>query len=330
MRALLPLFSVIFGRPPLPAASAALQFGGARDPTVAAELSAGLEPLSELSLAGHLLFPVGIFIVSFLSVEFSHVSHFLGGLWASNAVILAALLRYVRSPANYASILIGGTVAMTLAGAVTGDPPGLSAILTLANLAEIGTAITLLLVCRIDASNLASFKNLLIFIAAAGGVAPMAGVIICAPAIGPNSGIYWTPQWHNWYVGHALAMIIVAPFMISVTSQEWHTLRIRERLPEVLAMLVSFVAIAAGAAYFRPVIFILAPTILFATVRFGLIGATVTTLMTALLATAFVVFGIGQPFVPISELSLRNLISAGISRHHLVLVAADCRLAHGA
>ena len=115
------------------------------------------------------------------------------------------------------------------------------------------------------------------------------------------------PLWRNWYVGHALAMIIVAPFIISVTSQEWHTLRIRQRLPEVAVMITWFVAVAAGAAYFRPIIFVLAPTILIATVRFGLIGATVTTLVTALVATAFVAFGIGQPFVPISEMSSRIL-----------------------
>ena len=328
MRALLPPLPVIFGRPHWPAA--AVQFQRPPGRMIAAEPSVGSEPLSELSLAGHLLLPVAIFIVSLLSIEFSHVSHFLGGLWASNAVILAALLRHVRSPANYTSILVGGTVAMTLAGAITGDQPGLSAILTLANMVEVGTAVALLSLFRIDASNLASFRNLLIFIVAAGGLAPIPGAVICALTIGPNSGIAWLPLWRNWYVGHALAMIIVAPFVISVTSQEWHTQRIRERLPEVVVMFVAYVAIAAGAAYFRPVIFVLAPAILFATVRFGLIGATLTTLLTALLATAFVVFGIGQPFVPISELSLQNLVSAGVPRHYLVLVAADRRLADAA
>jgi signal transduction histidine kinase len=307
MRALLPQLSVIFGRPHVPAATAMPQFQRTRSRITPAETMGGQEPLLNLSLAGHLLLPVVIFVISLLSIEFSHLSHFFGGLWASNAVITAAFLRHVRNIGNYSSIAIGGIVAMTLAGAVTGDPPELSAILTLANMAEVGTALVLLALCRIDASNLASFRNLLIFIGIAGGLAPIAGVIICATTIAPNTGDYWVPLWRNWYVGHALAMIIVAPFVISVTSQEWHTLRIRERLPEVVVLLASFVAIAAGAAYFRPVIFVLAPTILFATVRFGLIGATVTTLVTALLATGFVVLGIGQPFVPISELSLRIL-----------------------
>jgi signal transduction histidine kinase len=304
MRALQPLLSIIFGRPHTPAA---MQLPRTPGRIIAAEPVSGPEPLSELSFSGHLLLPIAIFVVSLLSIEFSHISHFLGGLWASNAVILAALLRHVRSPANYTSILIGGVAAMTLAGAVTGDPPAISAILTLSNMAEIGAAFAVLSLCRIDASNLASFTNLLIFIGIAGGVAPLTGALIGAATIGPHAGISWTPMWRNWYVGHALAMIIVVPFLISVTSREWHALRIKEKLPEVTVMIAAYIAIAAGAAFFRPVIFVVAPAILIATIRFGLIGATVTTLVTSLLATAFVVLGIGQPFVPISELSSRIL-----------------------
>jgi signal transduction histidine kinase len=299
--------SVIFGRPDGPAATAALQFQKKPGSIIAADPTGGPEPLSDLSAAGHLLVPAAVFVASVLSIQFSHTSHFFGGLWVSNAIMVAALLRHVRSLGNYASIFLGGAVGMTFAGAVMADPPALSAILTLANLAEVGVAITVLSLCRIDASNLASFRNLLIFIAVAGGLAPIVGVAICALALGPALGVSWIPMWRNWYLGHAHAMIIVAPFLISVTSRKLRVLHIKERLPELAVFSASFIVIAVCAVYFRPVVFVIAPAILFATMRFGLVGATATTLLTALLATGFVAFRIGKPFLPMPELSSQIL-----------------------
>jgi signal transduction histidine kinase len=265
------------------------------------------ELLSNLTLADYLLLPAAIFAASILSIEFAHASRFLGGLWASNAIVVAALLRHVRTLGNYGSIFLGGLAAMTLAGTIKGNSLALSGILTLANAAEIGSAVALLWLCRINALNLASFRNLLIFVAIAGGLAPFASTIICATAIGPASGVSWISMWRNWYVGHALAMIIVVPFLVSVTSRQWGMLRLRERLPEVAAIFALFFAIGVGTVYFRPTAFVVGPAILIATVRFGLIGATATTLVSALVATSFVVLGIGQPFLPLPELSSQIL-----------------------
>src|ERR1700683_999794 len=63
------------------------------------------EPPLELSLAGHLMLPVAIFVVTVLTVDFSHISHFINTLWPVNAIILVALLRYERNLRNYSSIL---------------------------------------------------------------------------------------------------------------------------------------------------------------------------------------------------------------------------------
>jgi signal transduction histidine kinase len=275
--------------------------------TFSDDVIADQEPLLNFSLAGFLLLPTAIFAITILSIEFSHATHFFGGLWASNAIMVVALLRHVRNVDNYASIFLGGSVALFLAGVLLGDSAALSAILTLANIVEVVAAMVLLWLCRINASNLASFRNLLVFVAIAGGLAPIASLIVCTVAFGSTSGNSWIAMWRNWYVGHALAMVIIVPFLISITSREWRALRIAERLPEVAAFLAVFIAVSAGAAYFRPVIFVIAPAILIATVRFGLIGATVTTLVTALILTGFVVLGVGQPFIPLPELSARIL-----------------------
>ena len=82
-----------------------------------------------------------------------------------------------------------------------------------------------------------------------------------------------------------MAMTIVAPLLISVTSDEWDRLRIKERAREALAIFALIVAVGVGATYFRFIIFVIAPVILFATVRFGLIGATAATFVMTLMAT---------------------------------------------
>jgi len=276
-------------------------------PTHIASDCANQVPLRNLSLAGHLLLPFVIFVCSFASIAASQRTSVIASLWASNAIMLVALLRHVRSPANYTSILLGGGFAIALAGALADVSPGVSTTIAAADLGEVLLALGLLTLFRIQASNLASFRNLLIFIALAGGAAPLGTSLICALALGPPHGIPWPAVWRNLYASHALSMTIVAPFLISITSQEWSSRRINERLPEVAASFVLFIAIGVCAAFFRPLIFVMAPAILLVTVRFGLLGATMATLMTALVALSFVTFGIGRPFLPQIDLSERIL-----------------------
>lgn len=256
------------------------------------------EPLSDLSLRGHLLVPVAVFVTSLLSIEFSHTAHFVGTLWASNAVILVALMRHRRNLANYSSIILGGAAASALAGVIGGDSPALVATLTAINIGEVALALFLLSLFNVEASNLASFRNLLIFMAIAGGLAPFAGATASAFAFAPAHDIPWMMVWRKWFSCHALGMVIVGPFLISITSREWGAIRFKQRLPEAAAIFVSFVVIGICAAYFRLLIFVLAPAILITTIRFGLIGATFATFVIAVISSAFVLLGIGQPILP--------------------------------
>jgi len=265
---------------------------------------AAAEPLRDLSLTGNFLLPVTIFVISLLSIDFTHLANAVM-LWPTNAVILVALLRHNRTPRNYGSILLSGAAAMALAGLVAGDPPALVAILTAANFIEIVTAFVLLAVLRIGATNLTSFRNLLSFIVIAGGVAPFSSAIISALAFGSAHAIPWFTVWRNWYPVHALGMVIVAPFLISVTSNEWQGLQIKERRGEAIAILAFIIAVLVCTSYFRSIIFVVAPVVLFATVRFGLIGATVAVFITALTTSFFVVAGLGQSVLSFSELSER-------------------------
>ncbi len=128
-----------------------------------------------------------------------------------------------------------------------------------------------------------------------------------SPSAG-NTERPWLEVWRNWYPGHALGMIIVVPFLISATSRECQALRIKDRIPEAVGVFALFIAVGLGVSYFRPFIFLLAPAILLAAARFGIIGATAATFVTAVITSAFVVMGLGHPLISRTELSDRIFI----------------------
>jgi signal transduction histidine kinase len=263
------------------------------------------EPLLELSLAGDLLLPVAIFVVAFLTIQFSHSSHFTTTLWPTNAVVAAALLRHVRDLRNYGSIVAGSFVAMTLAGVASDDGLGPSTILAAADLFEVAVMLALMSFFKINASNLLSFKNLLIFIVVVAGIAPAGSGAVGAAALGPVHDVPWRAMWLHFYPTHSLGIIVVTPFLISVTSRDRDVLN--GRRAEAAVTLAIVLSIALCAIYFRPLVFLVVPGILYATLRFGVIGATTSNLMVAILASIFVVWDIGQPLLSRPQLPDRVL-----------------------
>ena len=87
------------------------------DGAVNAETSCKREPAA-LSLAGHVLLPVAIFVVTLLTLDFLLSANFAATIWPANAIVLVALLRHTRNLRNYGSIIIGGICAIALANVV--------------------------------------------------------------------------------------------------------------------------------------------------------------------------------------------------------------------
>jgi signal transduction histidine kinase len=276
------------------------------DGAVGAETPANREP-ADLSLAGHVLLPVAIFAVTLLSIDISRRANFAATIWPPNAIVLVALLRHARNLRNYGSIIVSGACALALASVVSGNSAASSAILGAANIFEVAVTLAFLSVLHIDAANLTSFRNLLIFMFVVGGVAPAGGNAIIAMAVGAAHDIPWRTVWLHSYPAHGLGMMVVAPFLISVTSREWRELRVRQRLTEAAAIVAIVIAVGICSAYFRSFIFLMVPAILLATLRFGLIGATTANLLTALFTSSFVIFNIGEPVLSRSDPSERVL-----------------------
>ena len=276
------------------------------DGAVIAETTCNREP-ADLSLAGHVLLPVAVFVVTLSTLDFLLGPNFTATIWPANAIVLVALLRHTRNLHTYGSIIVGSACAIALANAAVGESAASSAIFGLANIFEVAVTLAFLSVLHVNAANLTSFKNLLIFIVIAGGVAPAGSNAVNAMVIGAAHGIPWRTVWLQAYPAHALGMIVVAPFLISVTSREWHELRVRQRAAEAAAIFAFVIAVGICGAYFRPFAFLMVPAILLATLRFGLIGATTANLLTALFTSSFVILNIGEPVLSRSDSSERVL-----------------------
>ncbi len=270
----------------------------------AIEAAAFDEPAAPLSATGYLLLFATIFVASLITIEFAHHSNFIATIWPSNAIILVALLRHAPGPAHYPSLLAGGAAVSGLAGLAAGNNPIFCVTLFAANVVEIATALALLKLLRVRPSNFESLRNLIIFIAIA-GVAPIGSSILATTGFHRAHEIPWAIVVRNWYSGHALGMIIIVPFLISVTSKERHAWLAERRASEAAGILAIFIAISLCVVYFRPFVFLLAPTILLATLRFGVIGATTSTLLIAIVASVFAVLGIGHPLIGNASVATR-------------------------
>jgi signal transduction histidine kinase len=272
----------------------------ADDPSWRAESRDSLEP------PVYLLLPLAIFAVTWLAIEFSHHSNFVVTLWPTNAIILVALLRYAPHLRNYGTILLGGACAIILASVVSGNNLKFTVILAALNIVEIALTWALLSVFRIGAANLTSFRGLLKFIVIAGMVAPIGTNAISAMIIGSAHSIPWHSVWLHTYPAHGLGMIVVAPFLISLTSPNRHggpgSIR------EIAAIALFAIAVAMCTAFFRSVIFLIVPVILLSTMRFGMIGATASNLAVATITSIIVGFGVGSPLIERADLADRILV----------------------
>jgi signal transduction histidine kinase len=251
-----------------------------------------------------LLAPV-LFIVSLASIEVLRDADSIATLWPSNAILLALLLRSGRNLRNCALIFLGGGVAIVLANLASGRGPELSVVLTIGNINEVAAAWVLLAIYRDDAADLTSINNLFVFFTLAGGIAPLASASIAAAALAAAHATQWIPIWSSWYSSHAVSMIIVAPFLLSLRFENWHALRVKKRHGEALAVLSLIVLAVLAAVLYRPLIFITAPAVLLATFRFGIMGAAAAMFVTAVVANIFVPRGIGLTIVSQADLSER-------------------------
>ena len=109
------------------------------------------EPAPTLSGIAYPLLLLAIFASSLVTIEFARHSDLIATIWPSNAIILAAILRYARGPMLYPLLLVGGAAASGVAGLAAGNSPIFCSTLFAANIVEVATALVLLKLVRIQA-----------------------------------------------------------------------------------------------------------------------------------------------------------------------------------
>jgi len=271
-----------------------------------------IEGALDISWNNLFLLTLVLFVISLASIEFTRSANSIATLWPSNAILLAAMLRSTRHLRNYGLICLGGGAAIALANLVGGNGPALSVALTMGNLVEVAAAWVLLALFQDNASDLTCIRGISIFMLLAGGIAPLASASIGTAAVAATHSIPWVPIWLNWYAADALGMIIVAPFLLSLKPEAWHALRIKKRSREALGVLALIVLVTVVASYYRSYIFISVPVVLFATFRFGVIGAATGTLVIALIAGVFIIKGMGPSILSESDLSPQRILALQI------------------
>jgi len=132
----------------------------------------------------------------------------------------------------------------------------------------------------------------------------------------------WTNSFTAWYSSDLLGVILLTPAILAWRPNGRPLLGgfTSVRALEYFALLTGVCAVTAAAFYFHwlrqtETLYVAAPFILWAALRFGLRGATVTILITAVLAQCFTAMGygaLGSGMLPASQKSFEVMVSLGV------------------
>lgn len=229
-------------------------------------------------------------VVVYLSQEFSRQGGRIASIWPLNAMLLAVMMR--QRSANWFAILAAGGLANLCVNFVMGDA-GLRAFgLTGANLAEVYFCARLL--SRPDRSfDITRGRELLRFCVVAGIAGPALSGLVAASILVTSAPFVET--FVTWFAADALGMLIFAPALLVFSGPPITALnQARTKLGAAATY-----ALMGGVLFFvfsqneLPILFLVPPVLLFATLRLGMKGAAIGILMTAGVAISCAVAGRG-------------------------------------
>lgn len=203
----------------------------------------------------------------------------LAGFWPVNGVALAALLRLEpRVQGRWAQWVAIGA-AIFLADRICGLGWTASALFTFANLVEIALAYFILRtrLGRISTQR-GPFASMLPCMLGAAVIAPAISAMIVLGGASFTPSIGDVDVLRQWWLPDFLGVLIVVPLALSVTRQDLAELTTPKGAREALIGAAILAALIASIALFRMLapIFLIAPLILLAGVRFRALGVAVT------------------------------------------------------
>ena len=230
-----------------------------------------------------------MFAVALLGILMTRASGRIAAVWLASGLAVALLLR--RPQHEWSMLLLAGLAGNVLANLAAGDTVLDAALLALLNALEISLVVT------ITASGLQPdrrFESHSIgrFIGAA-MLGPLAPSLISATWFMARDGLPFTLGFASWYGADVLGLLIVSPILLAVRPLR-HV--IVEHRP-LEAVLIPLVAAGLAALVFaqgaKPLLFLLAPVVLFAAFRLRLLPAMLTVAAVAAFAIAMTTHGLG-------------------------------------
>jgi signal transduction histidine kinase/integral membrane sensor domain MASE1 len=260
-------------------------------------------------------------------------------LWPPNALLTSALL--LVPPRHWAVMLLAAFPAHLTLSMGTDWPAAMIGLLFVTNCSEALIGATLLRRISDTPNRFDSLERLFAFVIAVGLVAPIVSSFFDAAVVTSfRTESYWD-VWRARTFANVLTAVTVVPAVTSVagyltSDQPWPPLRrVLEWTALGAGLLTTWFAIPYAEASYTfipgavrvPLAFLL-PFIAWAAVRFGTIGASVTVLMTALLATVSAAHG-NSPFFTLSPgetlIGVQFLILAAALPHLALAAAIDER-----
>jgi PAS domain S-box-containing protein len=268
-------------------------------------------------------------LTAYLGIEISRHTNNVAAVWLPNGIALAVMLLAGRRDWPYFALAAAaGNIAVNI---LHGDNLAVTLGFTVCNLSEILLAYLLLQRFAVGAAILESPQALLKFLgisAVSAAVSAFPGAGLIATAFGAD---YWT-VWHTWWVGDAVGLMMVTPLALS-----WLTAGAPRpaRPPQLESAILSVGFVATTVTVFHgdlgndalnhvlPLLTL--PFQIWAALRFGARGATVTGAFVAAVGIASIVTA-SSPLLgihdPVSAISSLQAILVATNLTALMLVAA--------
>ncbi len=155
-----------------------------------------------------------LFAIAWASIAFSSGAGPLAAVWPANALTLAVLVRWARTPRRYGSTLAYFSLVIVAANLVAGKGAPLSLALTLCNVAEVVIAARLLRGATDPIASLRAFMRFLLgAVLAAPLVSGLGAAAICTVLL---PGTSFLTLFTLWFMANSLGMAIVGSLLLTV------------------------------------------------------------------------------------------------------------------
>ncbi len=261
---------------------------------------------------------IGFWLLAVTSLSLSRFDSSLASIWLPNACAVAFLLRARLSNELpfYGAILIAGAIS----NAMSGTPPQVSLVFSIANLLDILVVTSLTRQFCGSRPDMTKLDHLARFVWAGGLVGPILSASVAAIAMGPDNASIWTGAT-GWFLTDSMGMVLIVPTALLILDAIQARRPInRNALAEQIALLllgIAFTFMVFRQAEF-PLLFLIPPITLLHAFRLGSLGTALFVGVVAVVASVLSWAGMG-PIVSASDSDVArlHLIQAFIAANFL-------------